>query len=181
MNLLFKIFTPIICIIFLFSCKKKDINNPDYWDLPPNRFFFQILKDGAQLDDSTLSVLKMYYIDKNGYKVYRNKSETMDFPEHIYLPSRYGDHHLDSLGIRVNYFLPGMATFNNVNEWYFEYGNGDIDTLYVEGKEISNQEGRNNDCYCTTPITVVRFNGRNAYKHPTLTADGGKPIYVLEK
>ena len=171
----------LLILALVSSCEKLFPNEEPMPVLPPNDFIFQITKANTYLSNSELDSLKMFYIDNNGDKIYR-QSSNLQFPEHINLPSQMGfGQYLDDSGVRLNYFLPGAATYHNINQWYFEYGNGDIDTLYVETKDLDGKEGMLHECYCRTPITKVIFNGVDAQKHATLTADNGEPIYVLEK
>jgi hypothetical protein len=94
----------------------------------------------------------------------------------------YGENstHLDEAGVRVNLTLNTFGVEHNT--WYFEYPNGDIDTLYVEHRDQSFEQARKDECSrCIAPFPVVRLNGKDAYKHPTLRPASGKPIFVLEK
>lgn len=171
----------ILILALLSSCKKLFPKEEPMQALPPNDFIFQITKANTYLSNNELDSLKMFYVDNNGDRIYR-QSSNLQFPEHINLPSQMGfGKYLDDSGVRLNYFLPGYATYQNINQWYFEHGNGDIDTLYVETKSLDGKEGMQDECYCRTPIIKVIFNGVDAPKHPTLTADNGEPIYVLEK
>lgn len=120
-----------------------------------------------------------FYIDQ-GRRVYEAPSETMDHREHIILPELNSvNTQLAEAGVLCTPFVNSFLVEHNT--WYFEYENGDIDTLYVENNIISKEEGRQNECYCINPFSIVRFNGKDAYKHPTLKAADGKPVWVLER
>lgn len=172
----------IVLGVLLFSCNKNkiiEVEDPDPWILPPNSFFFQITRNGEKLPDSVLADLKLFYIDHDR-RIYEDPNEKLDNREHILLPSYMSSNiHLDEQGVRIAPYVNGFGVEHNT--WYFEFSNGDIDTLYVESQEISSEEGRQNECYCKYPFSVVRFNGKDAQKHPTLNAASGKPIWVLEK
>ena len=159
----------------LFSCRKSE-----RWILPPNRFNFQIVKNGQHLDMNTYDSLKMFYIDDNGVKHYE-LSEEFDVNYFLEKPSTLSinDFYLDSLGVYSTNYVNDFGV--QIHNWYIEFPDGDVDTLYVESKEYKlNKDGMKDDCYCQHPMSVVQYNGRDAHKHPTLKA-GGKPIFVLEK
>lgn len=158
----------------LFSCRKSE-----RWNLPPNRFYFQIVKNGQHLDSNTLDSLKMFIIDENGVKHYEHPIE-YDIRNFLEKPSIIlGNTALDSQGVLLVGYLNAFGV--EYHNWYFEFPDGDVDTLYVESKEYKlNKDGMKDDCYCQHPMSVVQYNGRDAHKHPTLKA-GGKPIFVLEK
>ncbi len=172
----------IVLGVLLFSCNKNkviEVEDPDPWILPPNSFFFQITRNGEKLPDSVLTDLKLFYIDRDR-RIYEAPNEKLDNREHILLPSYMSSNiHLDEQGVRLAPYINGSGV--EYNTWYFEHPTGDIDTLYVESQKISKAEGRQNECYCINPFSVVRFNGKDAYKHSTLKATDGKPVWVLEK
>lgn len=163
---------------FMSSCKDK--REPDFWNLPPNDFYYLITHNGNRLSDSTLEDLKFYYFNSNGQKVYRDPNTDNEAANHVLKPSWIGgNEHLDEAGVRLCMEINSFGVIHNT--WYFEYSNGNIDTLYVESIELNKEQGRNDDCYCITPFSIVRFNGIDAYKHSTLKAADGKPVWVLEK
>lgn len=176
--------TVIALIAIVVSCRKAKDRiqiDPDPWILPPNGFYFLITQNGVKLHDSILEDLKFYYFNANGNKVLQDPNTDNDeFSNHVLLPSRIsGNEYLDNEGVRYCGFVNFFKVENNT--WYFEYPGSDIDTLYVENSIISKEEGRQHDCNCINPFSVVRFNGKGAYKHPTLKATDGKPVWVLEK
>lgn len=168
--------------VLLFSCNKKKINeweDPNGWTLPPNSFLFQITRNGEKLSDSVLADLKLFYIVRDR-RIYEDPNENYDNRDHIVLPSYMSSNiNLEEHGVRIAPYVNSFGVEHNT--WYFEFSNGDIDTLYVESQEISKAEAKQNECYCIYPFSVVRFNGKDAQKHPTLNAASGKPIWVLEK
>lgn len=170
------LYTGSIIITFL-SCKRE---NPDPWILPPNFFYYQIVQNGNKMPDSILSNLKFYYFNEMGNKVFSDPNTDNEAANHVLLPSWIpGNEALDAEGVRLCMEIASFGVRNNT--WYFEYPNGDIDTLYIESQKISKQEGRVNECQCVNPITLVRYNGRDAYKHPSLKPSDKKPVFVLEK
>lgn len=181
MKILIKISFAVVLALCLLSCHKTvEIIAPDPWVLPPNDFYYLITQDGNNLSDSTLEDLMFYYFNSNGQKVLRDPKTDNEAANHVLKPSWIGgNEHLDEAGVRLCMEINSFLVEHNT--WYFEYENGDIDTLYVENNIISKEEGRQNECYCINPFSVVRFNGKDVYKHPTLKAADGKPVWVLER
>lgn len=166
----------VLGIITLQSCKKEN------WVLPPNKFYFQIIKNGTPLNSITLDSLKLYYYDGNE-KIYSfPNAEGAETGRHIRKPSMYSGNSLEHAieleknDIRVCGYIVGHEGY-----WYYQFPDGDIDTLYITTKELSNKEGMKDPCYCSHPFITVQYNGKDATIHPTLKAGDGKNIYVLEK
>lgn len=159
----------LLMIVMLSSCGKIIIE-----DLPPNDFFFQLTRNGQPLSEAEMHNLKMFYMSGNT-RVYEEPDENITYRQFVNL---IYDPFLDSQAVRQNYYVHMKSKY--INTWYIEFENQDIDTLYVETKEISRSQGKKDDCYCIRPFTVVKFNGKDVEKHPTLKLNG-KPIYVLEK
>jgi hypothetical protein len=152
----------------LVSCEKRRS-----WDLPPNMLFLQVKKDGAPLPDSLLSNIKVFYW-KDGKKVIRPAANLTDStlisPGTRYLGDKFGGQGLLASG----YIVAGF-------EYYFEFPDGDIDTLSVEAETLSAEEGRKHRCNCRRPFTLVRFNGEVVPETSDVKEPGGKPIFLLEK
>lgn len=163
-------------LIGFVSCKQI---TPDPWVLPPNLFYYQIIQNGVPLSTPELDSLKFYYINEYGTKIYRSGSDN-ESANHVLKPSWFsGNGDLDNAGVRICAALNAFGVQHNT--WYFEYPDGNIDTLYVESKEISKSEGGKDPCNCITPFTVVQLNGRDAYIHSTLKPSDTKPVWVLER
>jgi len=178
-------FITLVAIVSLTACKKNTLEIPKIQgeyngNLAENQFYFQLLKnDGRIMTEAEADSLKLFYINAEGKRQYEYSSPTviMDYPQHIFKPSfiSINDAGLDSMGILVSRDVgPYFSHY-----WYFEYPNGDIDTLYVEQKNILDEEGLKDPCWCNFPFTVVKLNGKDATIHPTLTSATHKQIYVL--
>lgn len=173
------LFLMLTCI----SCKKDplkdfDYSDPDNWVLPPNVFFFQILKDGNRLPDAVLSKLQFYYYDENNNKISR-ASELLDNPEHYAMFDTLGEWAIyNQAGILGSGHFPLMT--DKYHTWYLEYPDGDIDTLVGISKMVSTKEGRNEECKCNNPLVYLSFNGKEVKKHESLRPYD-KPVYILEK
>ncbi len=161
------------------SCRQKE--NPDMYHLDINYFAYRIVQNGDKLPDSIMDGLKMYYIE-GMTKYYKNPTvNDSATASHLLKPSHYsGDTYLDEQGVRV---CPTLNPFGVVhNYWYFEFPNGDVDTLYVESRNVSNKEGMQDVCQCNNPFTVIKYNGRDAEINTELMPEGTKPpIYNLIK
>lgn len=171
--------------IGLISCKETiipgDPNDPNYWSIPSNVLTFQIIMSGERLPDSILQKITMYYYDEYGNKIMDQSNRTdviLDDPSHFDLGVE-GTVWADS-GIVYSIYPTSFAEAN-MHYWYIGYPDGDIDTIYTEVKYISNAEGKIDPCYCNNPITVLKFNGKDASIHPTLKSPCGKDIYIFEK
>lgn len=174
-----KLIIVFIGIVFsLLSCTKEEIiYDNENSSLPPNVFFFQIVKNGSILQGDILDSLKMFYI-KDRTKFYQHPNSNLTNRKFIeQAPEEY---------LQPYHVLMGLKTLNYIedryiNEWFIEYPNGDIDTLYVETAEVSIEEGKKDRCYCVNPIKVLKFNGNNVTINPNIEGDMGKAVYVLEK
>lgn len=160
-------FALVLSIIGLISCKETivpdDPNDPNYWSIPSNVLTFQIRMNGERLPDSILQKITMYYQDKYGNKIMDQSNCTdviLDDPSHFHLDFE-GTVWADS-GI-VYSMYPTSTALGNKHYQYIGYPNGDEDTIYTEVKYISNAEGKLDPCYCYNPITVLKFNGKDAH------------------
>ena len=165
------------------SCKKDplkdfDYSDPDNWVLPPNVFFFQILKDGHRLPDSVLSKLQFYYYDENNNKV-TNQSDFFEEYDNYEMFLNTGEEAIyNQAGILGS--LPFAGLTNKYHTWYIEYPDGDIDTLVGINKKVNTKEGRKDECMCGNPLVFLSFNGKEVRKHENLRPYD-KPVYILEK
>jgi hypothetical protein len=174
------LFFLLLPILLWLSCKKKE--RPP-WMLPPNNFYFQIIHHDEKLPDTVLNNLALFYLDKDGKKVYYSQeTDTVGgIAKHIRFCYEFegGNSTLDAQGVRVAGYVNLFGV--GANYWYFEFPNGDIDTLYVESKHLSDEDAYKDPCSCNNPFTIIQYNGKDATIHPTLRAGDGKNVYVLEK
>lgn len=170
-----------LTFFFVTACNKEKIDPSNRWTLPPNVFYYQLLKStNEHLSSVEIDSLKLFYINTDGERQYSNPTEGLDYPQFTFRPSFHGssDNILDDAGILMLLDINGRGL--TINTWYLEQMDGRIDTLYVESKKISQKEGMQDPCYCTDPFTVVRLNGKDATIHPTLRSSAGKNVYVLK-
>lgn len=168
----------LLIVLAVVSCGKKE--DPDKYHLDINLFAYRIVQNGDKLPDSILSELKMYYIE-GGAKFYRTPYVDSNAGNHLLKPSYFsGNTFLDDEGVRICVSVNPFGVVHNY--WYFEFPNGDVDTLYVESRHVGNQEGLQDVCQCNDPFTVIKYNGRDAEINTTLSPQGYKPpIYNLIK
>jgi hypothetical protein len=168
-------------VIGICACKKGNVEDKWIPTAPPNIFYFQIIHQGNTLPDSVLDSLKLYYYE-DGYKIERwPNSEGAINGEFIRLPSDEGINknlNLEAYGIRA---APYVNNWGINTVWYFEYENGDIDTLLIESNRLEYEDALLDPCYCQYPYSKIQYNGKDATIHPNLRAGDGKNVYVLEK
>ena len=115
----------------------------------PRSFFFLIKKNNVRLEDNTLNNTKMYYL-KDGAKMY-----VSDFTRAI----NGGELNAYDLGIQTSFRIEDISANENIKNFYLEYPNSDVDTLFIDYKRLSEKEAFNHPCYCYTPLEQVKYNG----------------------
>lgn len=147
----------------LFSCKKdkRDLKDPQPLILKP-------MHNNGRLPDAVLSQMKMYY--------------------HINLTSTHkepvGDFGRASgtgyqQGLLSTSDVAALSASEDVKFFYLSFPDGTVDTLYVDYESISEDDARQNPCFCKTPQQSVRINGAAAIITGYTT--DSIPIYVVPK
>lgn len=135
-------------IAFVFqssSCNKKDPLGPQVIN---NSIFFLVKINNQRLPDSVLNNMKMsYYL--SGQKKYVD-----DFTRGI----NEGGFMANDMGIQTTRDVGTYSGDNNVKNYYLEYPNGTIDTLFIDYRHVSYNEASTNSCYCYYPLVDVKFN-----------------------
>lgn len=131
----------IFALVLLAACKKSY-----NLVLVPDSLFYRVTKNGTQLPDSVLTKTKMYYLESNSKKYI---SDLIAATEPI-----------NGLGIQTTRSIGHISGDNKVKDFYLEYGNGDIDTVYVDYQHLSDKDAQKSDCKCLYPRIEVRFNGK---------------------
>lgn len=136
-------------MLFLFSSssciKQRDVNQF------PNDLVFIIKKNGEKLNDDILNNMKLYYL-KQGSKIY--SFDRANVPSLELLDG--------GLGIQKIPFPIGIESGNGTKNYYLEYPNGDIDTLYVDYQKLDHDEAIKDPCYCYFKLVEIKFNGVRA-------------------
>jgi hypothetical protein len=125
----------------------------------PSVLFFLIKKNGNRLEDTVLNYMNLYYF-KSGVKTF-----IRDFSRGI----NEGPFPAYDLGVQGTREIGDVSGDNNIKNFYLEYSNGDIDTLYVNYRHVGENEAFNNSCYCYYPLEGVKFNGVVASPDSTIT------------
>lgn len=142
----------IIGLAFCHNSCQKCCNIPAL----PQTLYFKIAKNGQIITDSDyLSKIRIYYY-KNGHEI--DNPNDIDNDNHII----YDQTTLASLrdsGLFASYFMPEISTENH-QYFYFEFPDGNVDTLWLNAEKVSEDEAIHESCDCSTPIRAVTFNGQ---------------------
>lgn len=138
------------------STCKKDFGGPY---IPAHSLFFLIKKGGARLPDSILNNMQLYYY-QGGSKKYLS-----DFTRGI----NEGGFQAYDLGIQTTRNIGYISGNENTKDYYLEYPDGSLDTLFVDYRHLSESDAKNDPCYCYYPLREVKFNGQVAATDPSIT------------
>ncbi len=156
------IFSILLSFILLsMSCSKNRRLGPQ---VIPASLFFVIKTNGVRLDDNTLNTMKLYYFN-NGIKTYIS-----DFQRGT------GDGF--ALGVQTTRNIGDVSADQSVKDYYLEFQNGDIDTLFVDYRHLNENDAFNDPCYCYYPLREVKYNSVTASPDPTITQ---QKVYLFNK
>lgn len=150
------------------------------WTIPPvNDTFFKITKNSVSLSDSVIRNSTLYYYNNDGEYV---SNPGCDDTSYMYLANDYyGSEEYNNSKVVFFRYIATININNNINKFYIKYPDGDIDTLTVEAKKVSNTEGKEHRCYCTSPLTTLKFNGKDAIEDQSIKLANGQAVYLFEK
>lgn len=114
--------------------------------LVPHSLFFIVKKNDQRLDDVTLNSIKLFY-NKGVSKLY-----VSDFIR--------GSDEGYNLGVLTTRDIGFKSADEGIKNYYLEYINGDLDTLFVDYKRLSQEDACNHVCKCNYPLESVKFNGK---------------------
>lgn len=134
--------------------------------LGPEALLIRPIHNMDVLPDATLNATKLYYFSSQTIKEYVG-----DFGRAT--GSGY------QWGILSTTNVAALSANDNIKFYYLEFPDGDIDTLFVDYQQISDDEARDNDCFCDKPQISIRING-NVPIRDTIQA-GGIPVYRIYK
>ena len=164
-NILFLITT----IIMFSSCTRTSVSPCLSYDVfrPPSIFAFDIKHKNILIADSVLNALKLFY-KSNGGNIY-----VSDFQRRIaeYYP----------LGIMVTQEIGFKSADNLIKDYYLEFPNGDIDTLYVDYRHYTPCEADTSSCRCTYPLIKVIYNNHEAFFDRDLLTNNNDLVYQFNK
>ncbi len=139
--------------IILMGCKKRKGAI-----IVPDSLFFIIKQNGQRLDDNTLNDMKLYFFTAG------SKTYITDFIR----CNNEGNFNAYDSGGQTTRKIGYVSGDDNIKDFYLEYSNGDIDTLYVDYRYIG-EAAYDDPCYCYYPMGVVKYNGNIASPDPAIT------------
>ena len=160
----------LIALTLIFSYCSKNRLSPcaNYNFAPPSIFCFDIRHENRPLPDSTINNMKLYYYNKN-QKVYLS-----DF-------GRLTDPAINSLGIFATREIGFLSADTSIKDYYLEFTNGTIDTIYVDYKAYTPCESDTSLCQCTYPLKKVMFNNNVAFYDDSVTQVIQHYVYRFNK
>ena len=148
-----------------FSCSKSRGKGPQ---VVPTVLFMVIKTNGVRLDDNNLNTLKLFYF-KNGVKTYLS-----DFMRGV----NEGGFNAFDLGVQGTRKIGDISADENIKDYYLEFQNGDIDTLFVNYRHLNENDAFSNSCYCYYPLEQLKFNGTVCSPDSTITQ---QKVYKFDK
>lgn len=151
-------------------------------------FYMSVHQNGSPIADSIMADARLYFLD-DGRKIYDtlvpgrfqigpdSVSLIQDRDTFMYNES----HFFQNVTPTEIWSLISVKSYaTNINAWYLEFKNGDIDTLRIVTKNVSDEEGMYYPCQCHLPIIEFEYNGDpvaivNGYKQT------GVAVYVVDK
>jgi len=143
------------------TCGKVTEKGPQ---VVPSSLIFVIKQNSNRLDDNTLNTMQLYYF-RNNIKTYM-----MDFQR--------GTGEGFNLGVQTTRNIGFTSADDNIKDYYLEFQNGDIDTLYVNYRHVGQNEAFSNSCYCYYPLEQVKYNGNASIPDPTIVQ---QRVYLFTK
>ena len=134
----------------------------------PSSFGFIIKQNGLRLEDSILNNMKLFCF-KNNAKTYIS-----DFIRGI----NEGPFNALDLGVQTSRDIGNKSGDDGIKDFYLEYPNGDIDTLYVNYNKLSGNDAAKHPCYCYYPLEEVKFNGVTASLDTSIKVQA---VYLFKK
>jgi hypothetical protein len=176
----------LLSVIIIYSCKKHLDELPE-----SNDTYFKVIKNGNVLGDSILLKTKLFYIDANNKRISdsdqipynANAGSDIRDTSFVYLASAYfGDTpELQGSGIAFFRYIVSVNVDYGIHDFYLEFPDGDIDTLYLNAEKVSEKQGLKEECYCTMPIRTLKFNGKDVIQDTSTHLSIGAPVYLFEK
>jgi hypothetical protein len=154
------IFSLSLCLVN-YSCYKKCAFST--YDVPFSLFFI-VKENGSRISDNLLNQVKLYY-----YK----DSNKIIIPDFI-----RGTEEGFDLGVLTSREIGFISGEDNIKNYFIDYNNGDIDTLYIDYKSLSQEDACNHPCRCCCPLELVKFNGKIAALDSTIKV---QKVYVFNK
>ena len=152
-------------------------------------FYMTIYQNDSLLADSIMADANMFYI-QDGERIDYMMLNGFDLAEDsiTIIPAKrkfmYNDsEYFPGLGATEVSNLGMLKSFNakeQVLTWYLEFKNGDIDTLHIESRYVSDEEGLTYPCQCYNPLLSFKYNGVPVYPTDNYK-ETGLTFYVVDK
>jgi hypothetical protein len=157
----------LILISFLFSaCDQKKHSSQSR--LVPYSLYLKFEINHQIVPDTTISKIILYYYMNN------QKKEIIDFmPAED--PQISGN---SNLGIMTSFSIAGISSTQGIKDFFLKYPDGNIDSLYINYQQVSDDEGIKEPCFCRVPLKEIKVNGQS----PGIdtTTPEGTPVYLIE-
>ena len=131
---------------------------------------FVVKKNGESLSDAILKNLKVYYF-KNGNKYYTFQYSSV-------VPTI--EYNVSDNNTIIQYLSTYIAneSATGIKDYYLEYPNGDIDTVYVDYQKLDHDQAIKDPCYCYFKLVEIKFNGVRASYDPEIKSSS---VYRFDK
>lgn len=160
-------FWVLLCVVplMLFNrCSKKQ-DCPVFWGYQvPLPLYFRVVQNNQRLPDSVLDHLKLSY-NKDSKKQYIS-----DFGRAG--AEGYG------LGVLLTREIGLRSGDDKIKDYYLEFPNGEVDTLYVDYKSLTPCEAVKSGSCCLYLLKSVKFNRVEASYDPSIEK---LPVYLFTK
>lgn len=149
------------------SCKKyEDCSFGIY--LVPRSLIFIVKQDNKRLNDLLLDSMKLYYFSSSG------KTFINDFVRSI----NEGEYRFYDLGLQGTRNIGFVSGEEKIKDYYLDYGNGDVDTLFVDYRSLNQGQACIHPCRCSYPLEQVKFNGKVASIDSSIAV---QTVYIFNK
>lgn len=147
----------------LFSCQKdkRDLKDPQPLLLLP-------MHNGARISDAELNQVSMYY--------YINLTSTHKEPVADFGRASGTGY---QQGLLSTTDVAELSGGEDVKMFYLSFADGSVDTLTVDYKAVSEEDARQDPCFCKLPQKFVRLNG-----YPAIVVGhniDSVPIYAIPR
>lgn len=154
----------VICTILCVGCSTKQIG-PQTMN---NSLAFLLTKNNQRLPDSIVNNIKMAYYEGNNKKYINDLSRGIN----------EGGFMAYDIGLLSTRDIGGYSSGGGIKNYYLEYPNGQIDTLYVDYRVLSYDQALKDPCFCYYPLVEVRYNGQPANLDSSITM---QKVYSFKK
>lgn len=159
----------LIALFLMLSCK-KEINCSTYVVPPPSGLVLTFSSNGESISDSLKRQIKFFYLEENQriyLNLFTNDSLFVEYIQHKGF-------------VILNDKIYELFKEKNIKNYYFEFPDGKIDSLWLNMEYVTTCQAKSEKCYCQYPIRNITYNDKEAKEHE-LSWTMGVPLYVLER